>query len=125
MKKLITLTGILLISLSLAGCNSNNYDYDDFNDHFLESFADVYTQEGTYLVYFYSEYCSDCSDLKQDILTYLDNYEETEFYLISDQSSSDQFLYEDFYVTPTLFVIEDGVITTRYLSSVQILEFIE
>lgn len=125
MKKLITLAILFALSIALSSCSKTEYEYEDFSDHDLSSFAEVYNQEGTYIVYYYSKVCSDCASLKQNILSYLNSYDETDYYLIEDGIADDQFLFEDFYVTPTLFIIENGVITNRYLSSVQILEYIK
>lgn len=124
MKKAVIYCLVFISIFMLSSCFTTTYEYDDFSEHFLDSFASVYEQDDLYLVYFYSEYCSDCASVKQEVLGFLNDYETLEFYLISESFADDQFEFEDFYVTPTVFIIEDNEIIESYLGSPAIKEFI-
>ncbi|PAT01545.1 hypothetical protein CI105_06580 [Candidatus Izimaplasma bacterium ZiA1] len=119
---------VLLISLLfvLSGCKKEKeYEYDDFSDHYLDSYQSVYEIKGTYVLYYFFEYCQDCNSIKQTILPFLDTYEELPFYLLSSTLATDENVYSDFFVTPTVYIFEDGVIIEKYFGTPGVKEFIE
>ena len=77
MKKIISLVIPLLI---LCGCKSNqtteeSHNYHEIKDRIIEWNYIFEQEEDDYLVYFYSERCGYCNEIKQDIIRfYLNEY---------------------------------------------------
>lgn len=74
--KLLIIFGAIfsVLVIALIGYNILNkeLDYDSF-DH-IDSFSDAMVQdEDEYLVYFYRETCSACSQIKNDVLAFADD----------------------------------------------------
>jgi len=123
-KAMIILTLTLVVILS--GCKKEKeYEYDDFSDRYLTSYESVYEVEGKYVLYYFFEYCEDCNSIKQTILPFLDTYSDLPFHLLSSTLATDDNVYSDFFVTPTIYVIEDGIIIDKYFGTPGVKEFIE
>ena len=133
MKKLILSTLIAM----LASCSSYEtikHNYHEIKDHLI-SLSDIFIQEeDTYLVYFYSERCGHCNELKQDILSYYFKQITPMYFICTDieivtgppkdlLGISD---INEFYIfgTPFLTLIKDGTVADYYVGKVQILDFI-
>lgn len=90
MKKFLLLTFLIL---QICSCSSNeliiyedNLDYDLISE-FQISWNDIFNQkENEYLVYFYSQTCGYCEDIKEDILRF---YKDSEIcmYFVSDKEN--------------------------------------
>ena len=75
----------LLISVPIVSCSMKKeervFEYDDFS-HLKISWNELLIQEkNSYFVYIYSEYCSHCNHIKQDVLNFVFNHQDM-FYLI-------------------------------------------
>lgn len=76
---------ILILFLSLVGCRSlpsfdldEGVDYTTFNEYKLDSINNLYSQkEDVYGVYLYQSGCEACQNIKNSILGYLSEYQET------------------------------------------------
>ncbi len=136
MKKLLNL---VLPFLILTGCNNSNTAKPNHNYHetkeCLISWCDVFTQEeDDYLVYFYSERCGYCNDIKQSIISfYLEEKAEmyfvcTDIEAVFGQSTNLTGVdsIDEFYIfgTPFLIRLLDHRIESYYVGSKQILNFI-
>jgi len=119
MKKILT---ILLLSLvmMLTGCDfgSKTLDYSDFKDHAVNTYGELEAKkDARYIAYYYSETCTHCAEIKEDVLSFFSGLEGFDFYLLDIANAPDSSGYEEFLGTPTLFVIQDGVILERYIGS--------
>lgn len=132
-------TILLLLTLLLTGCSSDiqpiikEYDYSDVTAFI--SWNDVFKQEeNEYSVYFFSQTCGHCKELKQEILSYyFGNYEQLYFVETGEDtvygSPSDLVgvnSIECFYIfgTPFLINIESGAVSNYCAGNTKIREYI-
>lgn len=136
MKKLSSLVLPLLL---LSGCASNNkqetiHNYHEIKDRLIEWNTIFEQPEENYLVYFYSERCGYCNELKQDIIKfYLADYVPmyfvcTDYDVVvgprSDLTGVDKI--EDFYIfgTPFLTRLKLNKVANYYVGLSEIKEYI-
>ena len=66
---------LLVLPITFLGSCSNQasvikHNYHEIRDHLI-SWSDVFIQnEDDYIVYFYSERCGHCNDIKQDVISF-------------------------------------------------------
>ena len=136
MKKIISLVIPLLL---LCSCNANKSQPVTHNYHetkeSLIPWSDVFSQtEADYLVYFYSESCGHCNEIKQDVISFylkelIDMYFvctdiEANFGPTKDLIGVDNI--ESFYIfgTPFLTRIADYQVTEYYVGAKAIRNYI-
>ncbi len=133
MKKLI-LTTLITVLASCSSSETIKHNYHEIKDHLI-SWSDIFVQEeDTYLVYFYSERCGHCNELKQDILSYYFKEITPMYFICTDIEiviGPPKDLLEisdinEFYIfgTPFLTLINDGTVADYYVGKAQILDFI-
>lgn len=154
MKKILVLCMVLL----LAGCDSNSMDGSLFskssNDYIengevendeeldeeivleyfmfsaLNDYSEILIQDGSYMVYYYSETCGACASFKETMLTFADeDTSEYDFYLmhapdLTGERSSVVLGDGGLTGTPTLMIIENGVIVEYYLGTLEIGDYL-
>lgn len=116
--------------LILCGCNANNqheeqHNYHEIKDRLIQ-WNDIFNQdEDDYLVYFYSERCGYCNEIKQDVLKfYLQEYMPmyfvcTDFDVVvgprSDLTGVDSI--DDFFIfgTPFLTRLKQHIVSNYYV----------
>lgn len=88
-----------------------NLDYADF-DH-IADYSDLYDRpEDNYIVYYYSVSCGYCNQIKDYILDFaFENDTNTKLYFIDVYNIEGAYPFEESYGTPTIFVVDDGVVT--------------
>ena len=133
---------MLALLLVLSGCTvtidsednycSISYDYSDFEDKSIV-WNDLFTVEGElYYVYIYSPTCGHCNDIKEDVLCkvsisssiFLLEYKK-DIPIITDRNSViGKTDIEDLGIlgTPSMFKIEDHIITDYLVGTGQIIE---
>ena len=83
-KKILILFSFLLTSCSYQLIDKpiiEEYDYSLITDYKIR-WEDIFKQKDeTYFLYFYSESCFHCQELKQDILYYFDNQRPSMFFI--------------------------------------------
>ncbi len=136
---------ILCMLLLLTGCDSDivvalkdpspkvieevTYEYSDFNS--LNDYNEVLSQDSSYLVYYYNITCGACARIKDTVLEFAaDNTTEYNFYLLhSPDVTGDRqtilFEGESLASTPTLMVIENGVIIGFYNGTIEIGDYLD
>jgi len=108
----------LVVGLVIYNIFNVEYSYDEF-DHITSFYAIDAMPEDTYLVYFYSEYCSHCNDIKQDVLKFAaKNDQNIKIYFLdssyatgTDRIVMDPVTDADLSGTPTIVTVVNGVIT--------------
>lgn len=136
MKKLICLTLPLLI---ITGCSPSNkeeqnHNYHEIRDHLI-TWSDIFSIPSTdYLVYFYSERCGHCAEIKNRVIDYYEHTSNEMYFVCTDIDA----VYgktidltgidnvEDFYIfgTPFLTRIYQYKVKEYYAGSNAILDFI-
>ena len=110
--KFIKFSLVFLSLFILASCDDEELDYyTDFGEHMEESYAEAETKENNrYILYYFSQNCGHCADVKQEVLSFFSTYEMTNFYIldVSADSVRDVTRYDEFVGTPSLFFIADG-----------------
>lgn len=109
----------LTVAIQLFESSKKVYAYEDFEDIRLGNYAEMTTQaEDTYVVYYYSEYCGFCTEIKDIVLEFAEgNDEDVKMYLIDSynvegtnpEPEGSQYRY-----TPAMFVVKDGEVVTKY-----------
>ena len=129
----------ILLALLVTACNSptpieqKEYDYSDIETKIR--WSDIFEQlEDNYSVYFYSQTCGHCKELKQDILSYyFGNYEKlyfvetdenTVFGPQNDLVGVDSIECFFIFGTPFLINIDNWKISNYYAGSTKIREYI-
>lgn len=131
------LKSLVLPLLILCSCSNEPapifHNYDDIKDNLI-SWSDVFNQEGDYYVYFYSERCGHCNDIKQEIINlYLEELVNLYFVCtdieamlgpIKDLHGVNS--VDDFYIfgTPFLVEINNCYVVDYYIGSEEIRGFI-
>ena len=134
MKKMI----LTLLSTSLISCvqTTENFEIKDYSEVDTSiSWNEVFSFEGEYLVYFYSEHCAHCKEIKSLVLTYYSEHIETMYFVCTDEyaifSKGDNLIgmksIEDFYIlgTPFLIRIYEKELVNYYAGSSKISEYID
>ena len=87
MKKALSL---VLPILLITGCEpkkqvqKEQHNYHEIKDRLID-FANVFDQaEFDYLVYFYSERCAHCNEIKNDVITYYLNSDKDMYFVCTD-----------------------------------------
>ena len=136
MNKLLILP---ITTLILVGCNkkstssTKDFDYSDVLDLTIEWSHVLNVKSGKYYAYIYSETCSHCKEIKQDIISYaLDNYGTLYFVRYVDKIpiiDSGVPLLEKSNIeelgivgTPSLFLIENHIVKGYYAGSKEIVK---
>lgn len=127
--KYLTLVVTLVFVLVVGGCESEaQLDYSDFDNVRQLSYSAAESKENErYILYYYSENCGHCNDVKQEVLSFFKTFEYLNVYLIDTgaQEVKDVSKYDEFVGTPSVFIIADGEVLESYIGSVEIRSFIE
>lgn len=122
----------LVVGLIIYNIFNEELTYDSF-DH-ITNFYDIEDQEeDQYLVYFYSESCSICSDIKLQVLKFADKNEaDVKVYFLDnlaatgrDRIVTDPETLATMDGTPSLITVVDGQITHMAPGYVQVLDTLE
>lgn len=122
----------LVVGLVVANALSVDYTYEDF-DH-ISSFSQIANQsEDEYLVYYYSETCGYCNQIKTQVLNFAgDNDANIKVYLMDAQEAySTSFpIYdptsgEQMTGTPSLITVVNGTIVHMAPGYVEVLNTLE
>ena len=133
-KSILFLLSLLIISLTACtpGTSSTDpdklFEYTDFADQSISTYEEAETKStNKYIVYYYSESCSHCKDVKQDILGFFDSFEAIPFYIfdIRNEKNTGDTSLNEFVGTPTLFVMSDNKVLEKYVGSINIRQFID
>ena len=133
------LSSLLLPLLLLTGCGGKavpqeQHNYHEIKDRLIEWNNIFEQEEDDYLVYFYSERCGHCNELKQDILSfYFKEYIPMYFVCTdydavvgprSDIAGVDNI--DDFFIfgTPFLTRFKDHKVSNYYVGVAEIRSFI-
>ncbi len=125
MKKLLILL-ITVFVLSLSACSEEKaLDYSSFEDNLIYSYEAAASYDDKYIVYYYSENCHHCSEVKDDILTFFTTYDKLPFYILEVSQATDSSFLDEFVGTPTIFIMIDDQVDEAYIGSYGILDFID
>ena len=131
------LTLFLFLGTCLIGCSNSRpintiEDYSEVEDSI--SWDDTFDFDGRYLVYYYSEHCAHCKEIKQDILYYYSLQIEKMYFVCTDEyavfKSGDDLIgvssIDNLYIfgTPFLIEIKDYIVVNYYAGSKEISEYI-
>ena len=127
-KALLAFSGVMVVALLFVlftPSTNDVLDYSSFDDQLMTSYSDIESIEGQrYIAYYYSETCGHCNDIKPVILEFFNNLDGFPVYLLDVSKASDSSEF-DFYGTPTIHVIQDGVLLEQYIGTVFIEQFME
>ena len=127
MKKLIFLL-VLVLVVTLTACTPEpveELDYSSFEEHLISSYDEAtYQNQNKYIVYYYSQNCGHCVEVKEDILEFFDNYDALPFYIFNISDADDVSDLDEFVGTPTVFVMSDNKVSESYIGSTNIYSFI-
>jgi thioredoxin-related protein len=118
------------VETDIADCGLE-LEYNDFE--FLSHFDNaLLKEEATYLLYFYSETCGHCQNIKVDVLQFINEHQDTiKVYLVDARTVEGSHLSldlgdgETLSGTPTLVVVEGGTVTEYFVGTPDILGYIE
>jgi len=108
----------LVVGLVIYNNSHVELTYDNF-DHITNMYNIENQSEGTYLVYYYSESCSHCNDIKSQVLDFAsDNNANIHMYFLdayaisgNDRVVTDPNTSAQMTGTPTLITVVNGQIT--------------
>jgi thiol-disulfide isomerase/thioredoxin len=109
---------VLLTILLLVSCEKEDaiLDYSNFSSHQISSFYEAeHMNNNRYIVYYYSENCSHCKEVKEEILTLFKDYTALDFYLVDVAVASGSSTVPEFLGTPTVFVFSEGKVVESYI----------
>jgi len=125
---------ILALALGLIIYNIVNvqYKYSDFEN--INSFYAIQTQEeDEYLVYYYSESCGYCNEIKEDVLNFAhENNAGIKMYLLDAATATGSTLVitdptsgATMDGTPSLIIVKNGVIVQMSPGYINVLQIID
>lgn len=116
---------ILLFALILINALTDTPEYSDFTH--LTYFEEILTKpEEDYLVYYYSETCSHCSEIKDEVLQFADdNSNGYKVYFIDAASIMGTNPVSGMTGTPSMVVVENNAITDLVVGSIEIPKLLE
>lgn len=132
MKKIM----LLFESLLVISCTYHEKQiYKEFPYDLLIEWNDVFSQDGDYYVYFYSEICGHCESIKQEMITWIQNCGHI-FIVDVLKGGTYKNDYEgiknitninDLYIlgTPTIYGFVNHTINEYYVGTESILKFLE
>lgn len=129
---------LLAFSLLISSCGSNNepifHNYHEIKDRLIVWNQIFELEEDYYLIYFYSERCGYCNDIKQEVLNYYFNLSSSMYFVCTDYDivtgpAKDLVglnNIEEFYIfgTPFLIEVKEQSVTNYYAGKEEILAFI-
>ena len=119
--KIIIGFGVAFVVLvaALLIYNATKLKYEDF-EH-VTSFSEVLNQtEDKYLVYYYSESCGYCKQIKDEVLDFAtENNGNLKVYLVDAYDVDGTTIPPFTGGTPTMALVEDGSITDSFTGAVQ------
>lgn len=123
-KMIIGFTVVIAVII-IALLFTKELDYDSFEA--LSTFEEVTTQsESDYLVYFYSDYCSYCATIKNDVLAFADsNDADMKVYLANTYNLTGTNTIPNLTGTPGIVRVTDGVIVTVKTGAIDVLQIFE
>ena len=100
-------------------------DYADFDN--LQNFSDIYDRpEEKYVVYYYSEFCGYCNQIKDFMLSFAnENDAGIKVYMLDVQKITGAYPFEGTYGTPTIFIVENGIVTYTTSGATSVPEYLE
>jgi len=122
MKKLL----IICLLLLLTACEEENdgYDYEDLDNVQVTSYLEGETMEEKYVLYYYSETCPACNNVKQEIIPFFMDFDLLDVYLLNVGDMMDVSLFTEFVGTPSLFVIDGAKnLYETYIGADRVREF--
>lgn len=137
-KKIFLFLAFLLTSCSYQYIDIptiDEYDYSLISDYKIK-WSDIFSKnDENYFLYFYSESCFYCEELKQDILYYFDNEKPIMYFVEDDEdfvigNDANKLIgvsdLKSFYIlgTPTLVKIENKKVTFSLVGVNKIKEYI-
>ncbi len=100
-------------------------DYKHFIGHIAYSFGMTENMpDRRYMVYYYSDSCGICINVKDEIIEFLTDYDDIPFYLLDVADANDSSNIEGYRGTPTLVIFSEGVIVDAYVGSEGIRDYI-
>ncbi|MCK5761518.1 MAG: thioredoxin family protein [Candidatus Izimaplasma sp.] len=99
---------VLIVSIILFNVFNKELDYSSFD--YIEDYQEITTMpEDEYLVYFYSEGCGHCQQIKYDVLEFADdNNENIKVYFLDAGIASGYNNISGMNGTPSVLLIVDG-----------------
>jgi len=82
------------------------YEYDDLDVPQVSSYLEGETMDGKYILYYYNESCSGCSQIKQDIIPFFMDFSLLDVYLLNTTEMFDISIFNEFIGVPSLFIID-------------------
>lgn len=117
----INRTGLNDIKTTVSTLDYNDFPYAQFND-FGQS---LIISDELHLEYYYSSYCGHCKKIKPDLLSFFNELEVLEFYIMDTSKSIGVPSIKGFNGVPVLYLVKDNQVVAEYLGSAQIPAFIE
>ena len=120
---------IICLLLLLTACEeeeNDGYDYEDLDNVQVTSYMEGETIEERYVLYYYSETCPACNNVKQEIIPFFMDFELLDVYLLNVGDMMDVSLFTEFVGTPSLFVIDGSKnLYETYIGSDRVREFMD
>ncbi|MCF7923874.1 MAG: hypothetical protein K9L64_02060 [Candidatus Izimaplasma sp.] len=114
------------ISTTNVNTNNNDYVYSDYIYYQIENFDDQLNRlESDYYIYYYSEVCSACIAIKNDVLSTISNLEEDHLFLFDISRDIQVEPSINLRYTPTLAYISDNQYVEKYVGADDILEILD
>lgn len=105
---------VLIAALLIYNATKVTHEYEDFDA--ITDFSEVLKQdEDKYLIYYYSESCGYCQQIKDTVLDFaFENNADMKVYLVDAYNVEGDTNPFEGLGTPSMFVVEDGAITATF-----------
>ena len=124
---MVFMVGIFVGCDNESATTTKDYQYSDYSYYQVKSFEDqLEFQDGTYYVYYYSEGCTACQSIKEDILSRITGL-KTDTLLLFDVYNNTVGIEPSFNIvsTPTLIRVKDHEFDEAYVGVSKILAVLD
>lgn len=127
--KIITIIffGVLLLGCSIetttSSSSSTGLDYSQFSSlKVLDPSMQLNMDENSYYLYFYSESCTPCNEIKEEVLTIISGLEADKVYFVETNSTIDIFSEIDVSTTPSIVHVLNHQVESIHSGKADVLE---
>jgi len=119
---------ISLMTFTLSSCDlfkESTYEYEDYTDQVLTSHSEAENiSNNRYIVYYYETSSEPCKEVKQDILSFFDEFDLIDFYILDTGLASDISNILEVNDEPSIIIFSDNQVLESYIGLTQVKSFI-
>ncbi len=117
---------MFLFVFSLSSCTRDKYNYTDFESVTFSSYYQAESESNNrHILYYYSSDSKTCDNIKNDILTFFNDFDALEYYMLDTvKIETESSFFGEFTGEPIIYIISNNIVVKTYTGEEEIAEFI-